>query len=337
MGAHSNDLFLARVQEKYGVGPGFAAMLLEQYFNTRNLTEDEFNQRMQSPTTRMWFDFAITTNERGRHLAKLIQPFLQEKATRYLDAGCGYGGFLIGFHELGLDVFGFDLDPRLVAYSRASLKDYDLPEDRVEVGNLLDRELIARLGKFDAITCNDVLEHVSDASLAMEYLVEMLAARGVLTIQVPNKDFIGFISHDGHYHLFGLTLLKHDEAREYYRHFYDESYDVGEYYDLDFYLNKLEALGCDTTVLTLTPRSKREGLQLLRQSMSDFYQFLRQSRPPWQLRLKVALKYGWYLLALGSQGVRSLLSDRAKNRFRQNYLSDSWAIIAVKKSATGSK
>ncbi len=322
---------VAQVQEKYGIGPGFAALFLEKWLGAKAFTEEQFNQSLQTSTAKMWFDFAITTNERGRHLAKLIQPFLDAKATRYLDAGCGYGGFLIGFHELGLDVFGIDLDPSLVAYSRVNLKDFNLPEDKAQAGDLLDKELIAKLGQFDAITCNDVLEHVSDASLVMEYLTGMLAPRGVLTVQVPNKDFIGFISHDSHYNLFGLTFLKHDEAREYFQHFFNQGYDVGEYYGLEFYLKKLKSLGCDTTVLILSQKDKKEGLGLVLQSMANFCQFLVQGRLPWKIKFRVTMKYCLYLPTLGFHGILSLLLNKEKNYFKQKYLSDSWAIVAVKK------
>jgi 2-polyprenyl-3-methyl-5-hydroxy-6-metoxy-1,4-benzoquinol methylase len=331
MSLNNKNSLIAQVQNQYGVGPVFATMFLEQWLNTKNLTEEQFHQSIQTPTAKMWFDFAITTNERGRYLAKLIQPFLDANATRYLDAGCGYGGFLIGFHELGLDVFGFDLDPRLVAYSKASLKDFNLPEEKAQVGDLLDSQLIARLGKFDAITCNDVLEHVNDVTQAMEHLIEMLAPHGVLTVQVPNKDFIGFISHDSHYYLFGLTLLKHDDAREFFQHFFDQNYDVGEYYGLDFYVKKLKSLGCDITVLTLSQKSKKEGLRLIFQSMADFFQFLVKTKLPGKIKFKVFLNYCLYLPSLGFHGALALLSNREKIRFKQRYLSDSWAIVAVKK------
>jgi len=322
---------IAQVQEKYGVGKSFATFFLEKWLTTSEFTEEQFQKSIREPTARMWFDFAISTNERGRHLAKLIQPYLDAKAARYLDAGCGYGGFLVGFHELGLDVYGFDFDPRLVGFSRINIKDFNLPEDRAQLGDLQDRNLINRLGKFDAITCNDVLEHVSDPSLSMEYLVEMLSESGVLTIQVPNKDFIGFVSHDSHYYLFGLAFLKHNEAREYYKYFFTEEYSVGEYYELDYYLRKLRSLGCETSVMVLLQKSKQEGTQLVRQSAPDFLKFLKQPKLPWRIKLKVAVKYIQYMFGLGIHGALSLVFSGERAYFKQTYLADSWVIIAKRK------
>jgi 2-polyprenyl-3-methyl-5-hydroxy-6-metoxy-1,4-benzoquinol methylase len=322
---------IAQVQEKYGVGKNFATFFLEKWLTASEFTQEQFQNSLREPTARMWFDFAISTNERGRHLAKLIKPHLNANATRYLDAGCGYGGFLIGFLELGLDVYGFDFDPRLVGFSKINIKDFNLSEDRVQVGDLQDRDLINRLGKFDAITCNDVLEHVSDASLSMEYLVEMLSESGVLTIQVPNKDFVGFVSHDSHYYLFGLAFLKHDQAKEYYKYFFTEEYSVGEYHELNYYLRKLRSLGCETSVNIPFQKRKQEGIQLVFQSAPDFLKFLKQPNPPWRIKLTIAAKYIQYMLRLGFHGVLSLVFSSERDYFKQTYLADSWVIIAKRK------
>lgn len=52
------------------------------------------------------------------------------------DVGCGPGRVTILLHRLGLDAFGVDLSPRMVALARRTY-----PELRFEVGSMLDLEL----------------------------------------------------------------------------------------------------------------------------------------------------------------------------------------------------
>ncbi|MBI5842895.1 MAG: methyltransferase domain-containing protein [Chloroflexi bacterium] len=332
MGSNSTQKIVNQIREKYDIGSNFAVTFLESWFGTKEFTEEQYIKSLQDPASKTWFDFAITTNERGRLLAKSIKPFLHTKASRFLDAGCGYGGFLIGFHELGLDVFGFDLDPKLISLSKANLKDYNLPEDRVQIGDLLDVKLLATLGKFDAIVCNDVLEHVSDVATSMEHLAQLLSPHGVLTIQVPNKDYIGYISHDGHYNLFGIIFLEHNQAKEYYRSFFHDKYDVGEYYELKYYAGKLKSLGYNVTFLPASlQKGRREAMQLAIQTVPDFFNFIMQAGPPWRLKIPVALRYGLYMLSFCVHGFTALLFLSKKTYFKQKYLSGSWVIVAREK------
>src|SRR5438132_6352734 len=52
----------------------------------------------------MYFEYAITCNERGRVVANLLRKHIAVRGKRYLDIGCAYGGFLVAFAEEGANV-----------------------------------------------------------------------------------------------------------------------------------------------------------------------------------------------------------------------------------------
>ena len=57
------------------------------------------------------------------------------------------------------------------------------------------------LGKFDVITCQDVLEHVMDPTLMIQTVSSMLNRGGVVFVQVPNKWGAQQLLSDHHYAL----------------------------------------------------------------------------------------------------------------------------------------
>ena len=69
---------------------------------------------------------------------------------------------------------------------------------------------------FDVITCNDVIEHVTDPGIAIKHVASMLRNGGIAYFEIPNRDDVSAVIADGHYQLFGITQLEHDLAAQYY-------------------------------------------------------------------------------------------------------------------------
>ena len=63
------------------------------------------------PCLSMYLEFALSTNERGRKVADLIETMTPLAGKRTLDVGCAYGGFLVAMAERGASPTGFDIDP----------------------------------------------------------------------------------------------------------------------------------------------------------------------------------------------------------------------------------
>jgi len=322
------------IKKKYGVGEYFFQHYAGQWFGTEKVSPQQLNQLSSNPLMDTWFSFGLSTNQRGRWFVQYIHQYLPQKPKRYLDVGCGYGGFMVAFHEIGLDVYGFDLDARLVAYSKSNLKDFGIDQGKVQIGDILDSEFLGPLKTFDVITANDVIEHVNDADLALKHMAGLLNPSGILLLNIPNKDYVEFISQDGHYHLFGITLLRRKDAQRYYQMVFDDEYTVGEYYDIDYYLNQLSQANCFPTLLH--PAKAQKGMmQVLKDFLKTFrgllYFWLKRNKLASGMKLLVTIKYIGYAIAFLGNGFLALFSEDKKAAFRLKYVTDFWLIMAVKR------
>ncbi len=226
---------------QYGTGPAFTGAYLNFFCEAMhtNLVE------RLGPAERMWLDYALSSVKRGRDLVGAISATRKFRNARFLDVGCGFGGVLVAAAEQGAAATGIEIDPQRLEFTRANLRDFQL-DRRVAamLANATGPELPHDLGQFDIITCNDVAEHVDDIHALFANLSALLKPGGMVYLEVPNRNAVDFVAADGHFSLFGITLLNHKEARAYHHQVFNvPHYDVGEYYSLDEYLRLLEAHG----------------------------------------------------------------------------------------------
>jgi SAM-dependent methyltransferase len=324
--------------ERYGVGPRFAAANLAGWCGSQGRRFERLAEILSLPDPLpLWFGYALSTNQRAETLYELLRPHLDTRAGRYLDVGSAYGGSLLAFARHGFEVRGVEIDPTLVELARANFADHALPDPVVE-GSILDQAVVRQLGTFDVVTCIDVIEHVPDVPATLDNIVSMLRPGGVLLLEVPNKDSIGFVAKDGHFNLFGITQLRRPRAARYYRVFFDTNYGhMGEYHPLDSYLHRLEMLGCSARVIGSPAHVERElgsvGGLLRHDVWQSYKAFLRERarRLPAPLVLALHATVARYLLGLGVRWglVRFARGDPAL--FRSRYLIDFWTVLARKR------
>jgi 2-polyprenyl-3-methyl-5-hydroxy-6-metoxy-1,4-benzoquinol methylase len=97
-----------------------------------------------------------------------------------LDIGCGWGLFLEYMSRLGMKCYGFDPAPEAVAYASSKGASVKLAG--------LDKIAVFDDQRFDVVTLNNVLEHLSDPiGVVSEVLTEVLSPDGLLVIDVPNE------------------------------------------------------------------------------------------------------------------------------------------------------
>ncbi len=119
--------------------------------------------------------------------------YVPEGAKRILEIGCGEGNFGVYFKEkFGAEVWGIEYDAAHAQVARTKL-------DRVFAGDVATflTELPPRY--FDAIVCNDVLEHLTDPYSVLLQLKSKLTANGQLISSLPNirffRTFFDFVFH----------------------------------------------------------------------------------------------------------------------------------------------
>ncbi len=193
------------------------------------------------PMYPVWSQFALSTNLRGREVARRLAPYTKIRGRRYLDVGCAYGGYPIAFAARGAEAVGIDINPQLLGFAACNVRDQRVPVLLLE-RDVTKPDQIGDLGLFDIITCNDLIEHVHDVPNAFTNISSLLRPGGLLFLQIPNAWSVGQILKDGHYGLFGITLLARPDAIRYFHESgYNDVYDVGQFHRLNDYVAFLNA------------------------------------------------------------------------------------------------
>jgi 2-polyprenyl-6-hydroxyphenyl methylase/3-demethylubiquinone-9 3-methyltransferase len=97
-----------------------------------------------------------------------------------LDVGCGAGLLAEPLARLGASVTGLDAAPELIAVAREHAVGQGLEID-YRAGELSELE-----GRYDLITCMEVIEHVADPAAFVRALAQRLAPNGLLILSTPN-------------------------------------------------------------------------------------------------------------------------------------------------------
>jgi len=178
---------------------------------------------------KIWRRYARSDVQRGRRLVRMLRQHTGFPGKRALDIGSGWGGLIIALAEEGADTAGIEYDPARVKICRDRLNEAHL-DITVHEGDCCDPKIRERLGEFDIVTCQDVLEHVMDPETVIASMCAMVKPGGIIYMQVPNKWGLGQLVADHHFSLPGLTALAREQSREYWAKVIGrpaESYDVG--------------------------------------------------------------------------------------------------------------
>lgn len=120
---------------------------------------------------------------RGRNLFSLIPE--KSGYSRILDAGSGPGVFTFALARRfpGAEVAGIDLQPEAITACRHIAKKSGISNvgfRNTSIENIQDRDL------YDLIVCIDILEHISNDTVALERLHRACRGGGTLVLHVPS-------------------------------------------------------------------------------------------------------------------------------------------------------
>lgn len=332
---------LRQLQDRYGVGPAFAAAYWAYWtkphgrYADRVFTSVDEILALPAPDS-VWFDYALSTNQRARALCDLVLSHEQAPVhgRRFLDVGCGFGGLLAAFASRGFEVRGIEIDPARVELARANCADRGL-SGVVEQGDILDEALVATLGAFDVIAMVDVIEHVLDPARAIAHVAALLAPGGMLVLEIPNRHSLQFVAADGHFGLFGITLLDRPDACAYQQALFSFSYDVGEYLEFDDYRRLLGARGCDVSRSAdgAHPAGSLADVSGLVQAIGagfEHYLAAHRSKLPPLVDARLQLRFAAFMTALSEDLTRARASAEGEEAFRDRYLRRFWTVLARK-------
>lgn len=328
-----------QVRNRFPVGPRLAKAYLEYWCRTRQRTPASLAEILALPAPEpMWFEYALGTNYRGRELRTSLAPFLKPFHSRYLDFGCGFGGCMVAFAKAGMEAHGIEVDPQRAIFANANLADHNLPATALVMNVLAEPGSHRALGRFDVITCIDVIEHVLDVPKTIEIISSLLNPGGIAVFEIPNKNYIPFVNKDGHFSLFGITQLPRAEAISYHKTFFDFDYDVGDYYELGHYFELLRANGCEPQQVEtfLHPVGKFEDserfIHELEAGHAAFQASLKdpsKTALPAPVSAAIEANYQTYQLQLKRE-LDKAQSPLERELFAVRYLTDFWTIVAKK-------
>ncbi len=190
----------------------------------------------------VWRSYANREIQRGRAIARQVRKHIPLSGRRMLDVGCGYGGTLISFAEQGCDVTGVEIDAERARVGQKRLADLGIKSD-YRLDDICAPGIKERIGTFDIIVVQDVLEHVMDPGLTIAALAQLLRRNGVIYVVVGNKYSPDQLMADHHYAQAGMTILSRPQAIEYFKVATGsgaESYGVG-YWRTEAYYRRMFA------------------------------------------------------------------------------------------------
>ena len=278
-------------------------MTEKQESNFNEAILKDFEKSKGSPQYQHWLNYASTSNERGDSLVKTIKTFIPSlENKRHLDIGCGYGGACIAFASEGAVSMGIDYDDRLLNFSRVNGQDHPALKVNFKKIDIMNWNQVKSLGKFDIITCDNVIEHVAEPGRLIGLCSELINTDGLIYITVPNAFSIGQIKKDCHYGLFGVSLLDPDDGRTFVRSAINQpTYDVSWYYRYDTFESLFTKYGFSIKLLNpyhITEENIDELYSDYKQLYNEANQWSNTTTIPIEIRQKVLYRLDHHIQML---------------------------------------
>ncbi len=112
------------------------------------------------------------------YFLKKIKPF---GSKNLLEIGCSVGRFLFGCRDNGWQIHGLDISSKAIEMSKNLLPGGDYQIGTVEESKWPEES-------FEAITCWEVIEHVSDPFIFVSKVKELLVKNGFFAFSTPDWD-----------------------------------------------------------------------------------------------------------------------------------------------------
>ena len=331
----TNETLIAELSKRFEAPKEFVKEYLLVNYGHR-IEEDSVQKWLDtlSPTQRLYATYALSTNQRSWDTVAIVKPKLRTAVRRHLDIGCGYGGLLKAFASDATTSVGIEIDTQLAKYSKLNTTGLDV----TIINDSIENVEISRLGQFDLVTCTEVIEHVANPQNLAVAIGNLLGPDGLLYLRMPNGRAIDAVKSDGHFLLFGISLLSREEAKafKYATTGVEDSYrHMGEYYTYPVYESWLTAAGIrgalvetDRNYLGLWKMVAEKYLTLT-QAYSEWIK--NSEEIPYFNRQQVILRFAEYQKDFHAAYCQALTGGQTdKADFERDYITDFWTIIGLR-------
>jgi 2-polyprenyl-3-methyl-5-hydroxy-6-metoxy-1,4-benzoquinol methylase len=253
-------LFTREIEQEllsHGYGPLFRETYLDRflldYVDSENISSAVDIKDLVRFAKDSVVDYVLGISWRGNATMQYICSKKKIGAgQRFLDIGCGFGGTLLAFGKIGAEVAGIELD-RIRAVAARSLLDDNNVRGTISYTDVFSSEFDS-FGNFDVVSTENVIEHVDDPIGFIKRIAERASTPGALLyFEIPNSHCLSLVMQDPHYRMPLLTLLPHHAAKAAFTSTprldrFGGGYQVGEYYNKEFYYNEISNLGFDVKI-----------------------------------------------------------------------------------------
>lgn len=128
--------------------------------------------------------------EQGITTKKYVIPYISEiqpvtKNTRLLEIGCGEGGNLAPFIEMGCEVVGIDLSESQINNAKTFIaENFENSRATLIHQNIYDIQS-SDIGEFDVIMLRDVIEHIPNQDKFLKHIKQFLKPNGIIFFGFP--------------------------------------------------------------------------------------------------------------------------------------------------------
>ena len=125
----------------------------------------------------------ITTKKYVIPYAAAFKPITKD--TKVLEIGCGKGGNLLPFLEMGCQCTGIDISEGDIEFAGQNLEEYVTNGQLTLIANDIYKVETGSTGKFDFIFMKDVIEHIPNQEKFMPFLKNFLNPDGCILFAFP--------------------------------------------------------------------------------------------------------------------------------------------------------
>jgi SAM-dependent methyltransferase len=155
-------------------------------------------------------DEKVRFQQQVENAGAYVIPFIEQSLKihpdlKILDIGCGDGGVMLPFLEMGCKVIGIELNEQKAVFAKEFLSKY-IASGQAEVINLNiydEQALLSYKNQFDLILLKDVIEHIPEQERFIPYLKEFLKPGGYVYLGFPPW----YMPHGGHQQICENRLL----------------------------------------------------------------------------------------------------------------------------------
>ena len=150
----------------------------------------------------------------------LLRGLLQgSNARTVLDAGCGPASCLRELAGTGMESYGFDLTPEMVAEGQRIFTELGWPADRLWAGSVLDADAFTSPSgpdHFDAVVCSGVFPHIAAEAETpvLGHFHQAVKPGGLVAVEARNALFALFTLNRYSMDFFANDLMRLDALLE---------------------------------------------------------------------------------------------------------------------------